>query len=328
MKRRVLLIVFVASLGASIAPSSFAQRPQRVIRIGFLRYSDPSTGNRYLESFRQGLRDLGYVEGRDFALEPRFASGRVENFPDLVADLVRSNVDVVVTTDTPATRAFQQANTETPVVMANVIDPVGSGFVESLGRPGGNITGLSSMTGDLSAKHIQLLRATIPNLSLIGVLLNPVNSGHRTILMNLRAAAEKHAMKVVGFEAADVQKMEQAFAVMRSTRVGAVIVVADAFFTQRRDQIAELAIRYRLPSISANREYVEAGALMSYGQNFQHNVRRAAVYVDRIARGAKAADLPVELPTRFELALNRKTADLLGLMIPGELLVSADEIIQ
>jgi putative tryptophan/tyrosine transport system substrate-binding protein len=324
--RRSVLVAFSASvlLGAR---SAFAQITVKLARIGFLRFSDQKNGAPYVESFRRGLRSLGYVEGRDFILEARFADGRVERLLPLAQELVQRKVDLIVTTDTPATRAAQQATATVPLVMVNVIDPVGSGFVDSLARPGGNITGLTSMTGDISTKHIQLLKTVMPRLSRIAVLVNPSNPAHRGVLSSIAAAARQFGIAALPIEAQDRQKIDEAFAAIAKAKTDAMIVVADAFFAQQRHQIAELAARHRVASVSANREYVEAGAFMSYGQNFQDNTRRAAVFVDKILRGAKPENMAVERPTKFDLVINRKTAKTLGLTIPHELTLLADEIL-
>ena len=308
-------------------PSLAQQTVAKPARIGLLRFSDQASGNPYVESLRQGLRSLGYAESRDFLLEARFADGRIERFGQLAAELVKLRVDVIVATDTPATRAAQQATRTIPVIMVNVIDPVGSGFVSSFARPGGNITGLTSMTGDISTKHIQLLRIAIPKLSRIAILVNPSNQAHRGVLTSIQATARELGIAALPVEANNGQKIEDGFAAITAAQADAVIVVADAFFAQQRRQIAQLAARYQLPSVSANREYVEAGALMSYGQDFQENVRRAAVFVDKILKGAKPQDMAIERPTKFDLVINRTTAKLLGLAIPQELALLASEMI-
>lgn len=324
--RRSVVIAFGTSvlLGER---GALAQTVSKPARIGFLRFSDQESGRPYVESFRQGLRNLGYAEGRHFILEARFGDGRVERLLPLAEELVKRKVDLIVTTDTPATRAAQQATATIPLVMVNVIDPVGSGFVDNLARPGGNITGLTSMTGDISTKHIQLLKTLFPKLSRIAVLVNPSNPAHRGVRSSIESAARQFGIATLPVEAQDGQKIEEAFAIFAGAKVDAVIVVADAFFAQQRQQIAGLAARSQLASVSANREYVDAGALMSYGQNFQDNVRRAATFVDKILRGAKPEHLAIERPTKFDLVINRTTAKVLGLAIPQELALLADEII-
>jgi putative tryptophan/tyrosine transport system substrate-binding protein len=325
VSRRSVVVGFCASvLPTHRVLAQFAAKPAR---IGFLRFSDQQSGRPYVESFREGLRNLGYAEGRDFVLDMRFADGRAERLVPLAEELVRRKVDLIVTTDTPATRAAQQATSTIPLVMVNVIDPVGSGFVDSLARPGGNITGLTSMTGDISAKHIQLLKTVMPKLSRIAVFVNPNNPAHRNVLLNIESSSQQFGIATLTVLAQDRQQIEEGFAAIMGAKAQAMIVVADAFFAQQRQQMAALAARYHLASISANREYVEAGALMSYGQNFQDNTRRAAVFVDKILKGAKPETLAIERPIKFDLVINRSTAKTLGLTLPHELTLVADEII-
>ena len=310
---------------------SFAQQQGKVWRVGFLsqrRHVDFLDSDYYYGPFRQGMRELGYVEGKNLVIEWRSAEGKFERLPDLAAELVQLKVDVIVTAGTPAISAAQKATTTIPIVMGSAGDPVGSGFVKSLARPGGNITGLSNMVVDLGPKHLEMLRSMVPKLSRVAVLVNPSNSSHATILKSVQAAAQKTNIKVLPAEARTPQEIESAFSTMTQGNVGAVLVAIDAFFIQQGRQIAELAAKHRLPSMSASREYVEAGGLMSYGQNLADNYRRAATYVDKILKGAKPGDLPVEQPTKFELIINGKTAKALGLTIPQSLLISADKVIE
>lgn len=329
--RRFLRRLFIGGLALCALLAGDLSLAQRVlpkpVRIGFLRFSDQATGQPYVESLRRGLRELGYLEGKDFTLALGFADGKVERFAALAGELLTRKVDIIVTTDTPATRAAQRATQTVPVVMVNVIDPIGSGFVTSLARPGGNITGLTSMTGDVSAKHLQLLGTVVARLTRIAVLLNPSNPAHAKVFADIRASAEKVGISALAVKASDGRAIEDAFAAMAAAKSQAAIVVADAFFAQQRHQIAERALSQRMPMISANREYVAAGALMSYGQDFQENVRRAALFIDKIVKGAQPADLAIERPTTFTMVINRKTAKTLGLAIPQQLAVLADEII-
>ncbi len=320
-----LLALGVGLLGRS--PLLRAQEPSKSVRVGFLRQADLDSSRLYLEAFKKGLRDLGYVEARNLALELRFAGGRAERLPVLAAELVARKVDVIVASDTPSTRAARQATSTIPIVMANIIDPIGSGFVTSLARPGGNTTGLSSMVSDLSGKHLELLAAMVPKLTRVAVLLNPANSGHRRILKNIQVAAEKTGVRVVALEAETSQQIEGAFTAMTRDRMGAVIVANDSFFSQQIRRIAELAIRHRIPSITANRVSVETGLLASYGNDGADNYRHAAIYVDKILKGARPAELPVEQPVNLELIINLKTAQALRLTIPQSLLQRADRVI-
>ncbi|MEK6244474.1 MAG: ABC transporter substrate-binding protein [Pseudomonadota bacterium] len=327
--RRRLLIALGA--GALVAPfGSLAQQQGKVWRVGFLalRSQTASNPSAVYGAFLQGMRELGYVEGKNLLIEWRFADGKVERLPGLAAELVQLKVDVIVAAGVQPTSAAQKATTTIPIVMGNSIDPVGSGFVASLARPGGNITGLSNLLGDLSPKHFEMLRSMAPKLSRVAILLNPTNSGHATILKAVQTAAQKSSVKILPVQARDPQEIESAFSTMTQQNAEAVIVASDPFLNQQRRQIAELAGKSRLPSVAAVREYVEAGGLMSYGPSFVENYRRAATYVDKILKGAKPGDLPVEQPTKFEMVLNRKTAKALGITIPQELLLRADRVIE
>ena len=244
--------------------------------------------------------------------------------PALAAELVQLKVDVIVAVASPAISAAQKATATIPIVMATTGDPVSSGFVKSLARPGGNITGLSNMGGDTGAKDVDLLLSVVPKLARIGVLVSPTSTTYRAISESVKAGAQKAGVKTLVAEVSTPEEIERAFAMMARENVGAVIVGAAPFFSLRRPQLAELAIRYRMPSIFGNRAYVGAGGLMSYGQNYL----RAASYVDKIFKGAKPGDLPVEQPITLELVINLKTANALGLTIPQTLLLRADEVIQ
>jgi putative ABC transport system substrate-binding protein len=327
--RRQLLIVLGAS--ALIAPlHSFAQQQGKVWRVGFLalRHVDFVETDYYYGPFRQGMRELGYIEGRNLAIEWRSAEGKAERLPALAAQLVQSKVDVIVTAGTQAVRAAQNATAAIPIVIAAANDPVGSGFVKSLSRPGANITGLSNLGVDISPKNLEIMASLVPKLSQVAVLVNPANSAHAAILKSTQAAARKLDIKVMPAEARTPQEIERAFSVMAREHAGAVIIVIDAFFVQQGRQIADLAAKHRLPSMSGSREYVEAGGLVSYGLNLADNFRRAATYVDKILKGAKPGDLPIEQPTEFELFVNRKAAKALGIAIPQSILVRADKVIE
>ena len=310
--------------------TTLAQQP-KVHRIGFLAArlrSTPSNPDVLYDAFVQGLRELGYVEGKNLLIEWRFADGKYERLPGLAAELVQMKVEIIMSHTTPGTQALQRVTKSIPIVMTSVNDPLGSGFVASLARPGGNITGLSLMVLDSSPKQLELLKIMIPRLSRVAVLLNPGTSSHPQILKNIQAAAQQVGIKVLPVEARTAEEIERGFALMRRERAGAVIVAADSFFLWRRQQISELAVTNRMPSMFPNREEVQAGGLMSYGQSLTDFYRRAATYVDKILKGAKPADLPIEQPTKIHLAINRKTATALGLKIPQELLLRADEVIE
>ena len=325
-RRKLLLAIGCGVVAWPLVP--LAQRVAKPARIALLRLANLDSSKSYLEAFKAGLRELGYMEGTNLLLELRFADGLAERLPVLAAELAKLEVDVIVATDTPSTRAAQQATTTIPIVMVNIIDPIGSGFVTNLARPGRNVTGLSNMAGEVGPKQVELLVIMVPKLSRIAVLMNPVNSGHRSILMSVQGAANREKIKVLSVEAATPQRIESAFATMAQERVGAVIVANDAFFIQQHSQIAILAIKHRIASIAGFRQFAEAGILMSYGQDPADFWRRSATYVHKILKGAKPGELPVQQATNFQLLINRTTAAALGLTIPQELVLRADRVIE
>ena len=274
------------------------------------------------------MRELGYVEGRNFVIEWRFADGKYERLASLAAELVRMKVDIIVTGGTAANRAAQQATTTIPIVNAAMIDPVGNGFAASLARPGGNITGLSLATTDVSPKHFELLKIMLPKVTRVAALENPGNPGHPAILKSLQTNAGQVGVKLLPVDARTAEEIERGFAMMKREKAEAVIVAVDAFFIGQRQQLAELALKHRLPSIFSVAEHAEAGGLMSYGQDLADFYRRAAAYVDKIFKGAKPGGLPIEQPATFTLVINRKTAKALGLTISRELLLRADRVIE
>ncbi|MBI3373142.1 MAG: ABC transporter substrate-binding protein [Betaproteobacteria bacterium] len=328
--RRRLLIALAA--GALAVPFvSLAQQQGKIRRIGFLAVrsrSTPSNRDPYYDAFAQAIRELGYVEGKNLVIEWRFADGKYERLPALAVELVQLNVEVIVSHSDTAVEALQRATSTIPIVTAAVADPVGSGIAVSLARPGGNITGLSNMMIDLSAKYIELLKLMMPRLSRAAVLVNPRAPAHYVILKGIQAAAQQLGIKLLPVDARTPEEVERGFAAMRRERADGVIILGSPFFFGQRRQITELAARIRLPSMFTNREEVQAGGLMSYGQNLADYFRRAASYVDKILKGAKPGDLPIEQPTRIHLAINRKTAKALGITIPQELLFRADEVIE
>jgi len=321
----VVLLLLSASLGTAAA-----QPPAKVQRVGYLSpgsSSDPARLRRF-DAFRQGLRELGYVEGQNIAIESRWAEGKYERYPALVGDLVRSKVDVIVTVGGAATKAAQQATRTTPIVMSPVIDPVGSGLVASLARPGRNVTGITMIAPDLVGKQLELLKEAVPKLSRVALLWNPDNPGSAPQLVQAEIAARALAVRLQALEARNPQEIDNAFAAMTRERAGALLLLADAILgLNQRDQIAALAAKARLPAIYGVTEYAQAGGLMVYGANLLDLERRAATYVDRILKGANPADLPVEQPTKFELTINLRTAKAIGLTIPPSLLQRADQII-
>ena len=326
MNRRRELVIALG-VGALVAPlPSFAQLQGKVWRVGFLSPTSASFSSPYTDVFLKGMRDLGYVEGKNLVVEWRFADGKLERLPGLAAELVQLNVDVIVAGGSPAISAAQKATSTTPIVMTSAGDPVGSGFVKSLARPGGNITGLSVMSGDTSAKLLELLRSVVPKLSRVAMLTPSTTYG--PLSKGVQAAAQKAGVKTLVAEASTPQEIENAFSMMVREKADAVIVGSPTTFAQQHRQIAELALKYRMPSMFQDRVYVEAGGLISYGQKFTDNYERAATYVDKILKGATPGDLPVEQPTKFELVINLKTAKALGLTIPQSVLLRADEVIQ
>jgi putative ABC transport system substrate-binding protein len=282
---------------------------------------------RWLEAFRQGLRELGYVEGQNIAIESRWTEGKDDRLPALAADLVRSKVDVIVAETGAATRAAQQATRTIPIVMSLVNDPVGSGLVGSLARPGGNVTGLTIMSPDLVGKQLELLKEVAPKVSRVALLRHPDNPASAAQLREAQAAAQALGVRLQTLEARSPQEIDGAFAAMTRERAGALLVIPDTLFWNQRRQIAELAVKRRLPSMRMGEAYAEAGGLMSYGPSYLDLERRAATFVDKILKGANPADLPVAQPTKFELVINLKTAKAIGLTIPQPLLQRADQII-
>jgi putative ABC transport system substrate-binding protein len=307
----------------------FAQQQGKVWRVGFLSLRRVAIldSDYYYGPFRAAMRDLGYIEGKNLLIEWRSADGESGRLPGLAAELVNLHVDIIVTAATAATVAAQKATTTLPIVMGIVADPVGSGLVKSLAHPDGNITGLSSIAGDLSPKLLEMLRSMIPKLSRVAVLVNPHNPAHTIALKNVQVAAQRIGVTILQADAQTPTEIGNALAMIAREKVGALIISRDEFFNQQVRQIAELAEKNRLPTIAGLREYVEAGGLMSYGSSVSDIFRRTATYVDKIFKGAKPGEIPVEQPTKFELFINGRTAKTLGLKIPQSLLIMADKVI-
>jgi putative ABC transport system substrate-binding protein len=328
MRRRA----FITLLGGAAAWPLAARAQQRgkVWRIGFLGggLRPVSLESSFHHNFVRGMRELGYIEGKDFIVEWRFAESRFELFPALAAELVRLNVDVIVAGAPAAVRPAQQATATIPIVMAVSADPVGHGYVASLARPGGNTTGLANSQEEAIPKQLELLAMAVPHLSRVGLVVNPNNSAHPIFLDVAQAAAQKAGVVLVPVKMGTSEDIPNAFAALSNERVDAAMVVADPLFSSHRQRIAELAMKARLPTIFMQREYVEAGGLMSYGESIGEFYRRAAFYVDKILRGSKPADLPIQQPTRFFLVINRKTAEAIGLTLSLQLLVAADEVVE
>jgi putative tryptophan/tyrosine transport system substrate-binding protein len=327
--RRKLLIALGA--GAVAAPlASFAQPPGKVWRVGFLqtRGRPASIEADFIGGFVQGMRDRGYTEGKNLVIEWRFADGDVTRLPGIATELVQLKLDALVGFGPQPVKALKQATDTIPIVMAAPGDPVIEGFVQSLARPGGNLTGATSIAGNLNAKRLQMLQEIAPGLSRVAFVLNPANPSHGLWLSELQATVQKSKVKIIPAEARSVQEIEAAFDVIKREKAQAIIVQTDGIFNGRTEQFAEFSLKQRLPLISGIREYAQAGSLMSYGATFYDILYRCAYFVDRIFKGAKPADLPVEQPTKFELVINGKTAKILGLKIPQSLLISADKVIE
>ncbi len=326
MNRRAFIATATAILAAPLAAD--AQQAAKVPRIGFLGNSTAALETNLVGPFREGLRDLGYVEGRNVLIEYRWAEGKYERFPALIGELIALKVDVIVTAGTPAALAVKKAAPSIPLVMVAVGDPIGVGLVASLARPGGNITGLTSIAPELEGKRLELLREVVPKLSHIAVLWNPDNPFHAGSLKETRAAAQVLGIKLQLLGIRVPEEFPAAFAAILRERPGALLVLADRLFLHNRVRIADFEAKHRLPGVYAYRELVEAGGLMSFGPSYPGMHRRAAYYVDKILKGFKPTDLPVEQPTKFELMINLKAAKALGLTIPPSVLLRADEVIQ
>jgi putative ABC transport system substrate-binding protein len=327
-RRRVVLALGAGALASPL--SSLAQPAAKVWRVGFLTQPvrPDNLDSSFYNGFVLGMRDLGYVDGKNLEIEWRFAEGNVGRLPSLVAELLRLKVDVLVTSASTSTSAAQKATTVVPIVMVGVGDPVGSGFVKSLARPGGNITGLSNISLDTGTKSFEMLFSMVPKLSRVAVMVNPDNMTRAAVLRSVQAAAQRIGVTILPFDARSLQEIENAFSRAAREKAGGLIVMTDPNFNQLSRRIAELAAKYRLPTIAGLREYVEAGGLMCYGANRVDYFRRVATYVDKIFKGAKPGDLPVEQPTKFDLFINGKTAKALGLKIPQSLLIMADKVIE
>jgi putative ABC transport system substrate-binding protein len=307
-----------------------AQQPAKVPRIGYLEASgDAHAPGPWVEAFRQGLRDLGYSEGKNIVVEYRFAGGNLDRIPSLVAELVQLKVDVLVAPLLPAVRAAKEATKTIPIVMVLAVDPVATGIVDSLARPGGNITGLTRLTRELSGKRLELLTEVVPGISRIGVLWDANAPGPAIAFKEYEAAARSLKIQLQSLEVRGPDAdLEGAFQTAAKGRASAVVTITNPVLGRNSKRIAELAIKNRLPSVYEQSQYVEAGGLMSYATNDGDAFRRAATYVDKILKGTKPADLPVEQPTKFELVINLKAAKQIGLTIPPNVLARADRVIK
>jgi putative tryptophan/tyrosine transport system substrate-binding protein len=327
MRRREFLSLLGGAV-AALAPMSLRAEQSPPAVIGFLQAASAASVAPFVDAFRDAMRQLGYIEGRNIRSEYRFADGVLERLPDLAAELVRLNPSVIVSGPLPANLAVQKATSTIPIVMATGADPVGFGVVKSLAHPGGNITGLANFAEELASKQLDVMRELLPHLSRIGMLVNVTNPLHVPQWRETQAAAVNAAIALVPFEIKRAEQLDAAFAAFARERVDALLVPPDITFIAHHRRIAELAASARLPAIYFGRAQVENAGLMSYGPDVRENYRRAATYVDKILKGAKPADLPVEQPTKIELVINLKTAKALGLDIPQTLIARADAVIE
>jgi putative ABC transport system substrate-binding protein len=327
MKKKITVLTLCALLFA-LCSSAEAQQLTKVPRIGFLGASSASVLAARIEAFRQGLRDLGYVEGKNIVIEWRSAEGKLDRLPALAAELVRLKVDVIVTTGPAPTRPAKEATSTIPIVMAFDNDPVGNGFVASLARPGGNITGLSTLAPEISGKQLEVLKEIVPRLSRVAVLGSSTTPGNAQSLKETELAAGAFGVKVQYLDVRDPKDIDTAFRATGKGRADAILVLTSPVFNPYRTEIADLAVKNRLPAIYSTPEFVEDGGLMTYGVSLTDLYRRAATYVDKILKGAKPVDLPVEQPIKFEFIINLKAAKQIGLTIPPNVLARADRVIK
>jgi len=326
MKKSAVPSILVVMVLLAVAVIAEAQQPGKVARIGFLDSSTASGMAVLLDAFRQELSKLGWIEGKNIAIEYRFSELKAERLPELAADLVRLNVDLIVTTGEPPARAAKSATTTIPIVMANAGDPVGSGFVASLARPGGNVTGLSNLGPELNSKRLEVLKDAIPKLARVGLLRG---GGIGPQLREIRPAALALKVKLEEIRTQpDPKSLESAFQTAKQKQVGAIMTISTRRFFAERKRIVELAVKYRLPAIYFQREFVDEGGLMSYGADYEDLFRKAAHYVDKILKGTKPADLPVQQATKFEFVINLKAAKQIGLTLSPEFLSRANKVIK
>jgi putative ABC transport system substrate-binding protein len=327
MTRKLTVFTLCAMLFA-LCFAAEAQQPARIPRIGFLIASSPSTIAPRMDAFLQGLRELGYIEGKNIVIERRHAEGKQERLPGFAAELVSLKVDLIVTSGPTATRPAKEATSTIPIVMTFDDDPVGSGFVASLARPGGNVTGLSTLSPEISGKQLELLKESVPKLGRVAVIGTSTRQGTAQALKEMELAAGAFGVKLLYLDIQNPKELESVFRAASKARAEAVLVLQSPILVSQRAQIAALALKNRLPAISPRREFVEDGGLMSYGVSISDLDRRAATYVDKILKGVKPADLPVEQPTKFEFVINLKTAKQIGLTIPPNVLARAGKVIK
>jgi len=329
MSRRILVLFCLLIAVLLIAGSAEAQQPAKVPRIGFLGGVSPSANSARIAAFRQGLAELGYVEGKNILIEWRHTeAAKLDRLPVLAAELVRLKIEIIVTGGPPATRSAKEATATIPIVMGFDDDPVGNGFVKSLARPGGNITGLSALAPEISGKQLELLREIVPRLSRVVVLGTSIRPGNRQALEEIEIAAQAFGMKLQYLDVLGPKDIETAFRAASTGRADAVLVLSSPVFTSERTQIVDLAAKSRLPAMYPQQEFVQEGALMTYSVSVTNMYPRAATYVDKILKGAKPADLPIEQPTKFEFVINLKAVKQIGLTIPPNVLARANRVIR
>jgi len=327
MKSKSLIWLLTTVSLTTVAPTD-AQQPAKVPRMGYLTGASLPSMSARIEAFRQGLSELGYVEGKNIVIEVRSAEGKLDRLPALAAELVRLKVDVIVTGGPSATRPAKEATSTIPIVMSQDPDPVGNGFIASLARPGGNITGLATLAPEIGGKRLELLKEIVPRLSRVAVLGESTNPGSAQQLKEVERAAGVLGVKLQYLDVLDPKDVETAFRAASKARAEAVLTLGSPILLSQRIQLADLAVKNRLPAIYGQPEFVQAGGLMTYGVNFKDLDRRAARYVDKILKGAKPADLPVEQPKKFEFIINLKAAKQIGLTIPPNVLARADRVIK
>jgi putative ABC transport system substrate-binding protein len=320
---------FITILSGATATWPFAARAEpKIPRVGYMGNSTQALEANLIGAFRDGLRELGYDEGRNILIEYRWADGNYAQFPTLVAELIAAKVDVIVTAGTPAALAVKKATTTVPLVMVAVGDPVSTGLVPSLARPGGNLTGLSSIAPDLEGKRLELLREVVPTLSHVAVFFNLLNPFHVVSMRNAHTAAEAMGLKLQQHDIRKSEDLDDAFATIRKERPDGLLILADRVFLHNRQRMMDFTEEQRLPNVNAYTELVEAGGLMSYGPSYEDMHKRAAIYVNKIIKGAKPADLPIEQPSKFTFVINLKAAKILGVTIPPSLLTLADKVLE
>ena len=327
MRDKILYLALYALLLAVGFPAD-AQQPTKIPRIGYLSYGSVEIEQSNLAAFQQGLRELRYFEGQNIIIEQRYAAGRSDRLPELLAALISLNVNVLIAAGDPAVHAAKKATSTIPIVMVTSPDPVGTGLVASLAHPGGNVTGLSDLHGGVITKRLELLKEVVPSVSRVAVLLNPANRSNPLQLKDIQAVAPAFRVTLISLEVKGPDDFDHTFTTIGKEQPGGLFVIGDRLFATHRKRIFEFVIKSRLPAVYSQGEYVEAGGLMSYGTNFADQYRRAAVYVDKILKEAKPADLPVEQPMKFEFIINLKAAKQIGLTIPPNVLVRADKVIK